>query len=57
MVTTIELQRRGLPYAVVVDGAATPASLADLDDKGLPYLVEVADGATMASRRALEARL
>jgi hypothetical protein len=39
-----------------VDGAATPASLADLDDKGLPYLVEVADGASMASRRALEAR-
>jgi hypothetical protein len=56
MVTTLDLQRRGLPYAVVVDGAATPASLADLDDKGLPYLVEVADGATMASRRALEAR-
>lgn len=56
MVTTLELQRRGLPYAVVVDGAATPASLQALDRQGLPYLVEVADGATMASRRALEAR-
>jgi hypothetical protein len=56
MVTTLELQRRGLPYAVVVDGAATPASLQALDRQGLPYLVEVADGATMASRRALESR-
>jgi hypothetical protein len=56
MVTTAELNRRGLPYAVVVDGAATTASLQALDRQGLPYLVEVADGATMASRRALEAR-
>jgi hypothetical protein len=56
MVTTAELNRRGLRYAVVVDGAATPASLQALDRQGLPYLVEVADGATMASRRALEAR-
>jgi hypothetical protein len=56
MVTTAELNRRGLRYAVVVDAAATPASLQALDRQGLPYLVEVADGATMASRRALEAR-
>jgi hypothetical protein len=56
MVTTAELNRRGLRYAVVVDGAATPASLQALDRQGLPYLVEVADGATMASRAALEAR-
>jgi hypothetical protein len=56
MVTTAELQRRGLRYAVSVDAAATNASLLDLQQKGLPYAVEVADGATMASRAALEAR-
>jgi len=56
MVTTAELQRRGLRYAVSVDAAATVASLQALDRQGLPYRVEVADGASMASRAALDAR-
>jgi len=56
MVTTLDLQRRGLRYAVSVTAVETAANLAELDRRGLPYAVEVADGATMASRAALEAR-
>jgi hypothetical protein len=56
MVAALELQRRGLRHAVMVDAAATTASLQALDRQGLAYAVKVADGATTASRAALEAR-
>lgn len=56
MVTTATLSQRGLPYAAVVSGAATNASLTALHNQGIPYRVEVASGATAASRKALEGR-
>ena len=56
MVTTPELDRRGLRYGVIVDAAVPLADLQELDRRGLRYKVEVADGLAAADRATLDAR-